>query len=137
MYVGTGIPEQHKDVLITPPPAVVHLPRNPGDLGRQTAEVSDRERIHTLERELKLASYEVREQRNITRCFAAMLEMLVLMNRRGEQPRTIDQDGTLLIPRLPDHVMRARGGTVTVANHPEGFLVRFRDRLQDPTQEAV
>lgn len=136
MYIGKGVHEQRQDVLVKPPPAVVHLPKNPGDFGRQTVEVSDRERISTLERELKLASYEVAELRNLSRVFASMLESLVLMNRRGEQPRTMDGEGTLLIPRLPLELMRAMGGSVTVANHPGGYLVRFRDRIHNPTEEA-
>jgi hypothetical protein len=58
--------------------------------------------------------------------------MLVLMNRRGEWPRTVDEDGTLLIPGLPLQLMREMGGSVTVARHPDGWLVKFRDRLLNP-----
>jgi hypothetical protein len=120
------------DVLIHAPPAVVTVPRNPHHYGRQTAEVTDRERIATLELVLRDAALEVAELRNTARLFASMLEMLVLMNRRGEWPRTVDEDGTLLIPGLPLEQMREMGGSVTVAQHPDGFLVKFRDRLFNP-----
>ena len=124
------------DSIVKPPPAVITAPRDIARYGRQTVEMSDAEQAEMLRQELRIATLEIAELRNTMRCFASMLEMLVLMNRRGEKPRTVDEDGTLLIPRLPLELMRERGGSISVANHPEGFLVRFRERLYNPIPEV-
>jgi hypothetical protein len=120
-------------VILRPPPAVLRVPRNVSEYGRQPAEMTDRELADMLRRALNDATAEIGELRNTLRLFASMLEMLVLMNRRGEWPRTVDRDGTLLIPELPLQLMREMGGSVTVAQHPDGFLVKFRDREYNPS----
>jgi hypothetical protein len=119
-------------VVVHAPPVRIHRPRNVADYGRQPAEMSDAEMVAMLRRALNDATSEVDLLRNHMRLFSSMLEMLVLMNRRGEWPRTVDEDGTLLIPRFPLELMREMGGSVTVAQHPEGFLVKFRDREHNP-----
>jgi hypothetical protein len=125
------------DVFVQAPPAVITVPRDLSRYGSPKHEMSDAEHADMLRAELQLATREIAELRNNIRCFASMLEMLVLMNRRGEWPLTVDQDGTLLIPKFPLELMREMGGSVSVANHPDGFLVRFRDRLWNPQSEAL
>jgi hypothetical protein len=120
------------DVRINAPPAVIRVPSDPGKFGAQTRELTDADRADMLQRALTDATLEVRELRQTTRLLASILEMLVLMNRRGERPRTVDEDGTLLIPRLPLELMQEIGGSVTVAAGEDGFRVKFRDRMFNP-----
>jgi hypothetical protein len=126
------------DVIVTPPPAVITVPRNVSRYGEPKRDVpSDAEHIAFLRDELRVAGREIAELRNLVACHASMLEAMVILNRRGEQPRTMDTDGTLLIPRLPLELRRERGGSLTVANHADGWLVRFRERLEMPTSEGA
>lgn len=132
MYVGGLHKRDERDVVIHAPPAVLHVPSNVRDYGRPTGELTDQEMISMLRRALNDATGEVDTLRRATRLFASMLEMLVLMNRRGEWPATVDDDGTLLIPMLPLQLMQEWGGSVRVEQTDDGYLIRFRDRIYNP-----
>ena len=125
------------DVLVHAPTAVITVPKDISRYGVQKEELTREAHEAFLRAELRTAVLELDELRNLNRCLASMLEALVIINRRGEQPRTMDDDGTLLVPRIPLELRRERGGALTVANHPEGWLVRFRERGYIPTQESA
>ena len=119
------------------PPAILRVPRNINEYGRQKTDMSDAETIAMLRRALNDATGEVQQLRNVARGFASVLEMLVIMNREGKLAKTVGDDDSLLIPELPEEKRRQLGGSVTVARTPGGYVLRWRERADTPAWEGV